>query len=104
MSETKYVYRILIKTSAANNKARGKCAYPDIHRCKLAILGVASLGKRFAQVRIQVGHQYASGPEILEEQEYKCELVEEVNAEYDAPEGWVRADEGTIAELNHRKE
>ena len=57
-----------------------------------------------AEGGVEEGHHRARGGEVLEEEEDEGELVQEVHAEDDPPEGGVRPDEGAIAELDRGEE
>jgi hypothetical protein len=59
---------------------------------------------RHTERRIKQSDVVARGVQVLEEEKHKGELVQEVNPQHDAPEGWMRPDERPVAELNHREE
>ena len=61
-------------------------AHPEVLESEVAVLRVALLGQRSAQVRVEVLHHRPRRIEILEEQEDHRELVQQVDAEHDAPE------------------
>ncbi len=78
-------------------------AYPYVPNREFAVFRVALLRQGHAQVRIDVGHHLARGRQVLEEEEHQRELVEQIDAEDDAPERGVGSDEGAIPELDHRE-
>ena len=64
---------------------------------------IAPLDRR-TERRIEQSDVVAGGVQVLKEEEHEGEFVQEANAQHDAPEGRMRPDERSIAELNHREE
>ena len=85
MRQTEDVHRVLHtqsihRESAPGSGTRQRGAHPDVARRELAVLRVALLRERPADVRVEVRHHRARGAEVLEEQEHERELVQEVDA------------------------
>ena len=85
------------------DRRKGQRAYPNVCQREFTVFGVASFGKWLAQIGIQIRHHRARRTKVLEEQEDERELVKKVDAEYNAPECWMRPYERSVAELDHRE-
>ena len=80
-------WRSTDRMSAAPLRSSTTPAHPYVLHGELAVLRVALLGEGLAEVGVEVFHHRPRRVQVLEEQEDHRQLVQQVDAQHDAPEG-----------------